>query len=145
MRPPLELGLRTALEGLAARSRDGPAFAELTIALPERRPNAEVETIIYRVAEEALAAVGGARLLAVRAQADGSELAIDVQGAHRGIQPERLAVLRARIELVGGTLVAHDTALRAVIPLPSGPPPDSARETSSGTALRTDSSGRPSD
>ena len=107
MRPPLELGLRTALEGLAARSRDGPAFAELTIALPERRSlNAEVETIIYRVAEEALAAVGGARLLAVRAQADGSELAIDVQGAHRGIQPERLAVLRARIELVGGTLVA---------------------------------------
>ena len=145
MRPPLELGLRTALEGLAARSRDGPAFAELTIALPERRSlNAEVETIIYRVAEEALAAVGGARLLAVRAQADGSELAIDVQGAHRGIQPERLAVLRARIELVGGTLVAHDTALRAVIPLPSGPPRDSARETSSGIALRTGSSGRPS-
>jgi len=124
LRPPLELGLHAALEDLADRA-GGNSVAEMRIALPEGgRLNAEVETIVYRVAEEALEAVGGARLLAVQAQADGSELAIDVNGAHRKISPERLAVLRARIELVGGTLLATDTALCAVIPLRSGPPPD---------------------
>ena len=121
LRPALELGLHAALETLADPAR-GPSFSEMRIAPPENGSlNQEVETIVYRVAEEALEALGGARLLVVQTRADESELMIGVEGAHRGIDPEHLAVLRARIELVGGTLVATDTALRAVIPLSSSP------------------------
>lgn len=117
LRPALELGLHPALEGLADDT-GGRDVHELRIALPDPRDlDDEVRTVVYRVAEEALDAVGAASLVSVHTQADGRELAIEVIGTQPAIPTERLAVLQARIELVGGTLTTSENELRAVIPL----------------------------
>jgi signal transduction histidine kinase len=118
LRPPaLELGLRTALQRLsdAARVR---GFGEIEIDLDSAGGlSEESETMVYRAVEEALEAVGAAHSVSVRASADGSELAISVEDAERSIAQGRLAVLRARMELIGGTLSATTSELRAVMPL----------------------------
>jgi signal transduction histidine kinase len=118
LRPPaLELGLQPALEKLADDARHR-GFGEIKVAVREADGVAgEVETMVYRVVEETLDAVGAARSVSVGTQRDASELVIDVRGPRRAIAQERLAVLRARIELVGGTMAATDDELRAVIPL----------------------------
>jgi hypothetical protein len=56
----------------------------------------------------------------VRARTGAGELLIDIEGAQQAISHERLAVLRARLELIGGTLTAAPTELRIVIPLRRG-------------------------
>lgn len=119
LRPPvLELGLRTALERLADAAHVR-GFGSMEVALPDAGGlSQEVETMVYRVVEETLAAVGTASRVSVRSH-DGSQIAVDVEGAQQEIAHERLAVLRARMELVGGTLTATPTELRAVIPLRS--------------------------
>jgi signal transduction histidine kinase len=115
--PVLGLGLQTALESLAAEARDR-GCTEVTVALEGISDlSAEVETIIYRVVEEALDALGGARSVSVRADPAERELVIVLDGGARPIARERLAVLRARLELVGGTLSATANGLRAVIRL----------------------------
>jgi signal transduction histidine kinase len=121
LRPPaLELGLRTALERLA-EAAPGRGFGEMDVALDDsERLAGEVETMVYRVVEEALAAVGAAHKVSVRARTGAGELLIDIEGAQQAISHERLAVLRARLELIGGTLTATPTELRAVIPLRRG-------------------------
>ena len=118
LRPPaLELGLQTALEQLADGARHR-GFGEMKVAVREADGvGEEVETMVYRVVEETLYAVGAARSVSVGIQRDASELVIDVRGPRRAIAQERLAVLRARMELVGGTVAATDAELRAVIPL----------------------------
>jgi signal transduction histidine kinase len=118
LRPPaLALGLRAALERLA-EGAPVRGFGEMKVALEgSGRLPQEVETMVYRVVEEALAAVGVARKVSVRAHTGSSELLIHIEGAQRAISHERLAVLRARLELIGGTLTAGPTELRAVIPL----------------------------
>ena len=73
--------------------------------------------MVYRVVEEVLAVVGPAGKVSVRGHPDGRELSIAVDGARQAIAHERLTVLTARLELVGGTLTATPTELRAVIPL----------------------------
>ena len=121
LRPPvLELGLRTALKRLAEAARLH-GFGEMEVALDDSgRLAEEVETMVYRVVEEALAAVGAASKVSVRTRPGGNELLIDIDGAQHAIAHERLAVLRARLELIGGTLTATPTELRAVIPLRHG-------------------------
>jgi len=118
LRPPaLELGLQTALERLsdAARRR---GFGEINVSVEETGSlSPDVETMAYRVVEEALESVGAARTVSVHTRRGGSELEVHVDGAQREIAHQRLAVLRARMELVGGTLSAGPTELRAVIPL----------------------------
>jgi len=118
LRPPtLALGLQAALEQLAddARTR---GFDEITVDLPRAdNLNTEVETMAYRVVEEALHAAGTARSVSVRTEAEGRQLVIAVNGVRRASAGEQLAVLRARIELVGGTLSTTPADLRAVIPL----------------------------
>jgi signal transduction histidine kinase len=118
LRPPaLELGLQTALEQLADGARHR-GFGEMKVAVREADGvSGEVETMVYRVVEETLDAVGAARSVSVGAQRHARELVIDVRGPRRAIAQERLAVLRARMELVGGTMAATDAELRAVIPL----------------------------
>jgi len=117
LRPPaLALGLQVALERLAddARSR---GFDEMTVDLQGVDGlNAETETMAYRVVEEALDAVGTARSVSVRTEQQGRQLVIAVDGV-RSIASEQLAILRARMELAGGTLSATAIELHAVIPL----------------------------
>jgi signal transduction histidine kinase len=121
LRPPaLALGLRAALERLADGA-PGRGFGEMEVALEDSENlSSEAETMVYRVVEEALAAVGAATSVSVRSGTDAAELVVDVEGAHSPIQPQRLAVLRARMELIGGTLSASDRELRAAIPLRFG-------------------------
>jgi len=119
LRPPvLQLGLQTALEALAVKARDGGGSTEMTVALEGISDlSAEAQTILYRVIEEALDALGGARSVVVRAEPADRELVIVLDGGTRPIAPERLVVLRARLELVRGTLSATANDLRAVIRL----------------------------
>ncbi len=118
LRPPvLQLGLQTALEALAAEPRDG-GFTGVTVALEGISGlSAEAETIVYRVVEEALDALGGAGRIVVRGEPAGHELVIVLDGGTRSIARERLAVLSARLELIHGTLSATANGLRAVIRL----------------------------
>ena len=103
--------------GDRARAR---GFGKVSVALEgTERLSPEIDTMVYRVVEETLEAVGAARGLSVRCGAE-RELVIEVQGARREIVPERLAILRARIELIGGTLAATASELHAIIPLPAG-------------------------
>jgi len=118
LRPPaLALGLQAALERLADDARNR-GFEEMTVDLQDIDGlNAEVETMAYRVVEEALDVVGVARSVSVRTKAQGRQLVVVVEGVRRSIAREQLAVLRARMELVGGTLSATAAELHAVIPL----------------------------
>lgn len=120
LRPPaLALGLRAALERLADVAR-ASGFDEMTVVLEETEGlTEEAETMVYRVVEEALAAVGDARSVSVRTDPD-DELIINVEGTRDTIAHHRLVVLRARMELVGGKLLATDRELRAAIPLRHG-------------------------
>ncbi len=61
LRPPvLQLGLQPALDALAAEARDGGGFTQMTVALESASDlSPETETIVYRVIEEALDALGG--------------------------------------------------------------------------------------
>jgi len=118
LRPPvLQLGLRTALEALTADAGEH-ASTKLSVALDGIGDlAAEVETIAYRVIEEALDAFGGARSVMVRAEPTARALAIVLTGGAHPIARERLAVLRARLELVRGTLTVTENELQAVLRL----------------------------
>ena len=88
LRPPaLRLGLHVALEELAddARAR---GFEQVSVSLQAAESlSPDVETMVYRVVEETLEAVGAAREVSVRAGADG-KLVIEVQGARPEISPQ---------------------------------------------------------
>lgn len=118
LRPPaLELGLRTALERLAedALSR---GFSEVTVDLDGIDGlSDEADTMVYRVVQEALEAVGPARSASIQGNARHGQIVIDLHGLHSSIDPARLAVLKARLELAGGTLDDGPAGLRAVIPV----------------------------
>jgi signal transduction histidine kinase len=118
LRPPaLALGLRAGLEQLADAARDR-GFEEMTVDLQGvDNLSEETETMAYRVVEEALHAAGTARSISVRTEAGERQLVIVVQGVRRSIPREQLAVLRARMELAGGTLSATAAELHAVMPL----------------------------
>jgi signal transduction histidine kinase len=75
----------------------------------------EAETMAYRVVEEAITAVGTARWLCVRS--GDPLLVVEVSDPEHEIEEDRLTVLKARIELIGGELSVSRTRLRAVIPL----------------------------
>ena len=116
--PALRLGLQVALEELGDGAR-AHGFGKVSVALQgAQNLNPEVETMVYRIVEETLEAVGAARELSVRVGAAG-DLVIEVQGARHEIAPEQLTILRARIELIGGNLAATTAELRAIIPLPT--------------------------
>jgi signal transduction histidine kinase len=116
LRPPvLRLGLHAALEDLADRAR-ARGFGEIVIAVAgATNLNPEVQTMIYRVVEEALVAVGAARRVSVRA--DEHQLVLELHDSQHEITSDHLTVLKARVELVEGALTATATGLRVAIPL----------------------------
>jgi signal transduction histidine kinase len=116
LRPPvLRLGLRAALEELAERARSR-GFGEARIMLDDALPlTPEAETMTYRVVEEAITSVGTARWLCVRSEDPG--LVVELSDPEHEIEEDRLTVLRARIELIGGTVSVSPARVRAVIPL----------------------------
>lgn len=122
----LRLGLRVALEQLAADAREHD-FADVRIALDGVEGlTPEAETMVYRVVQEALDAVGSAQSASIEGRAGDGEIAIEIRGARSPIDPARLAVLKARMDLAAGTLTSEAAGLRAVIPLlsdSSGPRP----------------------
>lgn len=117
LRPPvLQLGLQAALQALAVKAREDGGCTEMTVALEGTGDlSADTQMIVYRVVEEALDALGGACSVVVRAEPAGRELVIVLDGGTRPIARERLAILRAHLELVGGTLSAAANELDIVI------------------------------
>ncbi len=149
LRPPAldELGLEAALRTLAQRvGASHHLEIELDLRLGERRLEAEVETIAYRVAQEALTNVakhaGATRVwLALRATAAALELRVRDDG--RGIEPAGagrpggygIIGMRERAELGGGNLQVGarpggGTSIALTLPLGSRPgAPEPARDT----------------
>jgi signal transduction histidine kinase len=130
-----ELGLGTAIEALLDRHREQSGLqieAELSLAGPadgEERVDAELESAVYRLVQEALTnIVKHARADNVRVAvgtADGA-MHIEVQDDGGGFDPEAttdgfgLAGMRERVSLAGGTLSIdcgeHGTVVRACLP-----------------------------
>lgn len=114
-----ELGLRSAIEGLLDRHREQSGFrldGELALPDPtagEQRLEEDLETIVYRLVQEALTNVAKhARASVVRvavSEADG-QLSITVQDDGTGFDAETtsrgfgLAGMQERVILAGGTL-----------------------------------------
>ena len=113
LRPPvLDLGLQEALMRLGER-RD----AKLSVAVDAAagRLTGEDETIVYRIAEDALDAFDHPSSAEVEALGD--ELTLIVRGANgERPWPERIATIGARLELLGGSLSTNGE-LRVRIPL----------------------------
>jgi len=107
------LGLRAALEQLAARAS---GFQEVCIDVVDGDGplTEDLETSAYRIVEEAVSAIGGGRRLSVAS--GGGELVLEVD-AEEPISEERIALLRARVELTGGMVEVDRGRLRAVVPL----------------------------
>jgi signal transduction histidine kinase len=142
-----ELGLRTAIEALLDRHREQSGCvveSELTLPSPgagEARLDAEIESTVYRLVQEALTNVAKhSRAETVRVavvESDG-ELLIEVRDDGAGFDPENagggfgLAGMHERVGLAGGTLDIssgeHGTVVRAS--LPTRARADDARATS---------------
>jgi signal transduction histidine kinase len=116
LRPPvLRLGLQAALEDLGERAR-ARGSGEVSIAVEAATSlSAETQTMIYRVVEEAMAAVGAAGRVSVRAEEH--HLVLELHDPQHEIASDQLTVLKARVELVDGTLTATAGGLRVTIPL----------------------------
>jgi signal transduction histidine kinase len=129
LRPPvLRLGLGVALEELAAGPQ-AAGFEHISIDLSGIHAlSSETETMVYRVVEETVRSVSGARLLSIRTVEDGAELAIDVEQPSGEIGEDRLTILGARLDLAGGSLAVSHAGLHAVLPLGPGRGGPSAHE-----------------
>jgi signal transduction histidine kinase len=130
-----ELGLRTAIEALLDRHRDQDDFQierEITLPVPaqgQARLDAELESTVYRLVQEALTNVakhaGASRVLVRLAESDG-EVLIEVQDDGGGFDPNAVspgfgvAGMHERVSLAGGTLSIESgdqgTLLRACLP-----------------------------
>lgn len=112
LRPPvLRLGLQAALEDLGENS----GADEFEVRLSSARPlDPELETMVYRIVEEVLRALRPPRRIRVTGAADGT-LVIEADGATRELDNDRLRILNARAELVGGTVLTSPTGVRVVI------------------------------
>ncbi len=119
LRPPiLRLGLEAALEELAEAARER-GFGRVALDLNEAgQLTAELETMIYRIVEETIEAVGPAREITVSANL-APAVVVSLRDPERAIDGDRLTVLKARLELAGGTVSATPDTLRAVVPLPT--------------------------
>jgi signal transduction histidine kinase len=74
LRPPaLELGLQTALQQLAGSAQSGDLWDMKVAACDADGVSVEIQTMVYRVVEETLDAVGVARSVSVRTSRDTSE------------------------------------------------------------------------
>ncbi len=142
LRPPVldDRGLPAALdELLAGIERDTGAAVRLHVQLADRLPR-EVETVLYRVAQEAVANVvrhAGARRVRAWLCDDGSGgLVLRVVDDGKGFDPGDIAAyvrdgrfglvgMRQRVEMLGGTWrvrsePGNGTAITVRLPLPEG-------------------------
>src|SRR5271154_1653239 len=131
-----ELGLHTAIEALFDRHREQSGLqirGELSLPEPptgETRLDAELESTVYRLVQEALTNVAkhaGANSVSivVRGESDG-ELLIEVTDDGAGFDPDAesdgfgLAGMRERVGLAGGELSVssgeHGTTIKACLP-----------------------------
>jgi signal transduction histidine kinase len=114
-----ELGLRTAIEALLDRHREQSGFeidGELELPGPstgDGRLDGDLETIVYRLLQEALTNVtkhARAERVRVVVGESGEELSIEVQDDGTGFDPQTasrgfgLAGMQERVTLAGGTL-----------------------------------------
>jgi signal transduction histidine kinase len=111
LRPPvLRLGLRAALEDLAENMCScGLGKCEIDLD-PEIALDPELETMVYRIVEEALEAIEPPRTIRVHHTPDGV-LVVDAQGSDNEFDSDRMRILTARVELIGGTVTASPNAL----------------------------------
>jgi signal transduction histidine kinase len=130
-----ELGLRTALDALLDRQREQSGFeieGELTLPGPstrEARLDAELESTVYRLVQEALTNVAKharANRVRVAVGESGGELLIEVQDDGAGFDTDAasqgfgLIGMHERVSLAGGTLSIssgeHGTLVKACLP-----------------------------
>ncbi|MFI4984571.1 MAG: GAF domain-containing protein [Solirubrobacterales bacterium] len=130
-----ELGLRTAIEALLDRHREqSGCVVESGLTLPgpgqeEERLDAEIESTVYRLVQEALTNVAkhaGADTVRVAVSESVGELLVEVQDDGVGFDPESasggfgLAGMHERVGLAGGTLSIssgeHGTLVKACLP-----------------------------
>ena len=118
-----ELGLLPALESLA----HAPDVVRVDVdpALGDADLGPALATDVYRLAEGALAAVGGERGLAVSLDPALRELNVWVRPLDGHAASGELGSLEARLELIGGTLSAGGGELVVRIPFAAFPQPDS--------------------
>ena len=140
VRPPSldDLGLRAALEGIAARETAG-GIRQVTLRCddcPQDLP-AEVETCAYHFVEDAIKQLAGSLAVQLTVDSDRNRLRIEVRGCvldqHDALA--HLATARARLELIGGALYpistgSGKTILTAELPLRERFPTDDAFEVS---------------
>lgn len=147
LRPPIldDLGLEPALHWLA-RTQGQASGLEIVVEIePLPALEGDVETLIFRIAQEALHNVvrhADARHVLVRVVARGGLLQLQVVDDGRGCDPQvalgsggsGLGGMRERLRLHEGQLQLHaspgnGTRLRAVVPLetPHAPPPEVPR------------------
>lgn len=132
-----QLGLVAALEDLAERVGHGTGVElEIDLELDAGRLDSELETVIYRLVQEALNNVAkhaAAGCVQLRAGAGADRLELLVADDGRGFDPTAehsgfgLAGMRERVELAGGELRIESrpgggTRVMAALPLAASPP-----------------------
>lgn len=123
-----QLGLKAALEGIVERETERRAERiTFSCASCGRELRPEIQICAYHVVEDGLRALHGAVEIRLEVQPDRVRIRLEGPGpgATRagGDLPDELAVARARLELLGGTLhttsgPAETISLAADIPLP---------------------------
>ena len=140
-----DFGLVPAVERLAATFEERTAIrTALEANLPDARLLPEIETVLYRVIQEALTNVvkhAGAERVSIVVAQRGDGIRVVVEDDGRGFQAgdvrhDALGVvgMRERVALIGGTLEVESkpgagTTLAAYVPLArgEGPPPSTSR------------------
>jgi signal transduction histidine kinase len=133
-----ELGIHAALEGLAERSARHGVEVDVSVQLasvqgrePER-PTSELETALYRIAQEALTNAskhGHAKRAVIEIQEHGGAVQLSVRDDGAGFDPDAvdtdgfgLLGMRERVDLLGGELRidstrGHGTVISVSIPM----------------------------
>src|SRR5262245_24548244 len=125
LRPPVldDLGLPAALRNYAAGFQERSGVECIVLARPGTRLDSPLETVLYRVAQEALANVAkhadakqamvslsvqdGHARLAVRDDGAGFDVARTIRGL--GLQHFGLSSMRERVQMVGGSFEVHSS------------------------------------
>ncbi len=132
-----DLGLQPALEWHAKQfQRQTGIMLSLDLALPAARLPAELETVIFRITQEALTNIArhsGSKAAALSITHDDADLHVEISDRGCGFEPAPvlarrdaigLAGVRERVHLAGGRLEivsqpGQGTRLNATFPLPS--------------------------
>jgi signal transduction histidine kinase len=145
-----QLGLVAALEDLAERVRHSADFELVTdLRIDAGRLDAELETVVYRLVQEALTNVvkhAGASRIDLQVQGEEGRLGVLISDDGQGFNPVGrhsgfgLTGMRERVELAGGELQIESrpgggTRVMASIPLVSAPAGSGLDEASEERAL----------